>query len=64
MAKGERLGSKDPEQLAADLAKAGVEAIALTYVDNSGITRVKGVPTRKPAAFASGVGMSPCSTSS
>ncbi len=60
MAKGERLESKDPEQLATALSKAGVEAVALTYVDNSGITRVKGVPPRKlAAAVASGVGMSP-----
>ena len=60
MAKGERLESKDPEQLADALSKAGVEAVALTYVDNSGITRVKGVPTAKlAAAVASGVGMSP-----
>jgi glutamine synthetase len=42
------------------LAGKGVEGIALTYVDNTGITRVKAVPTsRLEAACTSGVGMSP-----
>ncbi len=42
------------------LTDAGVHAVALTYVDNSGITRVKAVPVAKlPAAAAWGVGMSP-----
>jgi glutamine synthetase len=51
---------KDPSQLAAALSEAGVGAVALTYVDNSGITRVKAVPTsRLEAAVTSGVGMSP-----
>ena len=67
MANGEDLvtdeelsGSTDPAQLAAALSEAGVEAVALTYVDNSGITRVKAVPTsRLEAAVSSGVGMSP-----
>ena len=60
MAKGERSESKDLAQLMAALLKAGVEAIALTYVDNSGITRVKAVPTNKlVAAVSAGIGMSP-----
>jgi len=49
-----------PSKLAAELAARGVDGIALTYVDNTGITRVKAVPTsRLEAAAASGVGMSP-----
>jgi len=52
--------TNDPSQVAAALSEAGVAAIALTYVDNSGITRVKAVPTsRLEAAVTSGVGMSP-----
>ncbi|MDQ3733810.1 MAG: glutamine synthetase family protein [Actinomycetota bacterium] len=43
-----------------ELQDAGVVAVALTFVDNSGITRVKGVPVAKlPSAAAWGVGMSP-----
>jgi len=43
-----------------ELEDAGVVAVALTYVDNSGITRVKTVPVAKlPAAAMWGVGMSP-----
>lgn len=42
------------------LAAAGVEIVALTYVDNSGITRVKGVPIGRLAdAAVHGIGMSP-----
>jgi glutamine synthetase len=42
------------------LATAGVEAIALTYVDNSGITRAKAVPIANlPEVARRGVGMSP-----
>jgi glutamine synthetase len=42
------------------LSAAEVDAIALTYVDNSGITRVKAIPTAKlESAVSSGVGMSP-----
>ena len=56
-------GSPDaagPARLAEDLARKGVEAIALTYVDNSGITRVKAIPTaRLEVAMTRGVGMSP-----
>jgi len=49
-----------PAQLARDLIGRGVDGVALTYVDNAGITRVKAVPTaRLEAAAASGIGMSP-----
>lgn len=45
---------------AAALAGRGVRAVALTWVDNAGITRVKAVPVgRLPEAAAWGVGMSP-----
>jgi glutamine synthetase len=45
--------------LAEDLTAAGVVAIALTWVDNVGVTRVKAVPTARLAhAMAWGVGMS------
>jgi len=47
-------------ELLGELEDAGVVAVALTYVDNSGITRVKAVPLAKlPSAAAWGVGMSP-----
>ncbi|MGI8626529.1 MAG: glutamine synthetase [Geodermatophilaceae bacterium] len=43
-----------------ELEDAGVVGVALTYVDNSGITRVKAVPVAKlPVAAEWGVGMSP-----
>ncbi|KQS71349.1 glutamine synthetase family protein [Modestobacter sp. Leaf380] len=43
-----------------ELADAGVVAVALPWVDTSGITRVKTVPLAKlPSAAAWGVGMSP-----
>ncbi|HXY46143.1 MAG TPA: glutamine synthetase family protein [Acidimicrobiales bacterium] len=46
--------------LVEQLTARGVDGIALTYVDNTGITRVKAVPTaRLEAATTSGVGMSP-----
>src|SRR5262245_1277869 len=47
-------------QTAADLAARGVVAVALTWVDNSGVTRVKAVPlARLEHAAAWGVGASP-----
>lgn len=47
-------------ELLGELEEAGVQGVALTYVDNSGITRVKTVPVAKlPSAAAWGVGMSP-----
>jgi glutamine synthetase len=46
--------------LVAGLAARDVRAVALTWVDNAGITRVKTVPVaRLPEAAAWGVGMSP-----
>jgi len=46
--------------IGAGLAAAGVDGVALTYVDNAGVTRVKAVPvTGLPHAAAWGVGMSP-----
>ncbi|MEU5127149.1 glutamine synthetase family protein [Streptomyces mobaraensis] len=47
-------------QEAAQLTALGVQAVALTWVDNAGITRVKAVPTARLAHAARwGVGMSP-----
>lgn len=46
--------------LAAGLAEDGVAGVALSYVDNAGVTRVKTVPVaRLPHAAGWGVGMSP-----
>src|ERR1700730_19158901 len=51
---------RSPSVLAEELAARGVDGIALTFVDNTGITRVKAVPTsRLEAATTTGVGMSP-----
>ena len=48
------------EEIGAGLADRGVRTVALTWVDNAGITRVKAVPTaRLGHAAAWGVGMSP-----
>lgn len=42
------------------LIEHGVEGVALSYVDNAGVTRVKSVPVEKlPHAAGWGVGMSP-----
>ncbi len=47
-------------ELADVLARSGVRAVALTWVDNAGVTRVKAVPIdRLEAAETWGVGMSP-----
>lgn len=47
------------EQLVADLADSGVVAVATSFVDNAGISRVKSVPLdRLPALAAWGVGFS------
>jgi glutamine synthetase len=47
-------------ELADALSRSGVRAVALTWVDNAGVTRVKTVPIdRLVAAAAWGVGMSP-----
>ncbi|WP_030266708.1 glutamine synthetase family protein [Streptomyces sp. NRRL B-24484] len=49
------------EQAAAELAGAGVDAVALGWVDNAGITRTKAVPVaRLPHAVRHGIGASPC----
>ena len=46
--------------VASSLAVDGVDGVALSYVDNAGVTRVKAVPvTGLPHAAAWGVGMSP-----
>lgn len=51
--------SKLAEGLLAGLAAQGVVAVAATFVDNSGITRVKAVPlSRLPQLAAWGVGIS------
>jgi glutamine synthetase len=52
--------SADPAKLAAELAAQGVVGVAGSYVDNSGIARVKGVPVaRLERAARCGIGMSP-----
>lgn len=52
--------ARDAEELVAELAAREVTAVALTWVDNAGITRVKAVPTaRLEHAARWGVGMSP-----
>lgn len=44
-----------------ELAARGVRLVAVTWVDNSGITRVKAVPLEKlDSAAAWGIGASPC----
>ncbi|MFZ0215937.1 MAG: glutamine synthetase family protein [Candidatus Dormiibacterota bacterium] len=49
------------EELSASLRGDGAQAIALTYVDNSGVTRAKTIPVaRLGSASAWGIGMSPC----
>ncbi len=53
-------GSPSAAALTDELAERGIAGIALNYVDNTGITRVKAIPTaRLEAATKSGVGMSP-----
>jgi len=48
------------QAIAEALTENGVSAVALTFVDNAGLCRVKAVPTyRLPEAASSGVGMSP-----
>ncbi|MGW1076107.1 glutamine synthetase family protein [Streptomyces sp. NPDC002537] len=55
----EHAGSQ-ARQHAARLAAKDIHGVALTWVDNSGVTRVKAVPTaRLPQAAQWGVGMSP-----
>jgi glutamine synthetase len=56
-------GLDDPERarrLAEELGERGVQVIALTWVDNAGITRAKAIPVgRLDDAVTRGVGMSP-----
>jgi glutamine synthetase len=48
------------ESVVDQLAEQGVVGVAATWVDNSGVTRVKAVPlSRLPAAAAWGIGASP-----
>lgn len=48
-------------RLRKELAARGVRMVAVTFVDNSGLTRVKAVPLdRLEAAAAWGIGVSPC----
>lgn len=55
-----RIQQEQATELVGPLEDAGVVGVALTFVDNSGVTRVKTVPVAKlPAAAAWGVGMSP-----
>lgn len=55
-----RMEAGTAQERAARLVAAGVRAVALTYVDNAGVTRVKCVPVdRLDAACTWGVGMSP-----
>jgi glutamine synthetase len=56
----ERGDSERAGHLADELDGRGVQAVALTWVDNAGVTRVKAVPTGRLAdACTRGVGMSP-----
>ncbi|MFJ6787299.1 glutamine synthetase family protein [Streptomyces angustmyceticus] len=51
---------QEARQLAARLSAEGVRNVALTWVDNAGITRVKTIPAERLAAAAErGIGMSP-----
>lgn len=51
----------DAERSADGLREQGVVGVALTFVDNGGVTRVKTIPTgRLVPAVTWGVGMSPC----
>ena len=51
---------RDPTAVAALLAARGVVGVAISFVDNSGIARVKGFPaSRLDEAVARGIGMSP-----
>lgn len=53
--------AQEAKAIAAELAERGVAGVAVTWVDNSGITRVKAVPlTKLERAAAWGIGVSPC----
>ena len=60
MARGNADAPREIAELAADLASNGVVGVAASYVDNSGIARVKTVPVaRLENAVTQGIGMSP-----
>jgi len=60
IAVGQMVQAEHAEQLAVALAAHGVQLVALTWVDNAGVTRVKAVPVGELAYAARwGVGMSP-----
>jgi glutamine synthetase len=49
-----------PAELEAELTDAGIAGVAITFVDNSGVARVKGIPTSRITDAASrGVGTPP-----
>jgi glutamine synthetase len=49
-----------PDEIAAELADAGIAGVAVTMVDNSGVTRVKGIPVARLAdAAVRGIGAPP-----
>jgi glutamine synthetase len=53
-------GHTDPAELSAELAAQGVVGVAGSFVDNSGIARVKTVPVGRLTSVAEqGIGMSP-----
>ncbi|WP_407914405.1 glutamine synthetase [Kitasatospora sp. NE20-6] len=53
--------AEQAHRAAAGLTAAGIDAVALAWVDNAGITRAKAVPVaRLPHAVRHGVGASPC----
>ena len=57
---GDETARRPADALVERLRAGGVELVALSYVDNGGIGRVKGVPTAKLAdAAVDGIGMSP-----
>jgi glutamine synthetase len=60
IARGNADASREIARRAADLASQGVVGVAASYVDNSGIARVKTVPlARLQTAVTDGIGMSP-----
>src|SRR5512144_1688094 len=54
------MGDRDVTAVIADLSARGVVGVAISYVDNSGIARVKAFPLRRLGhAVQHGIGMSP-----
>jgi hypothetical protein len=39
--------SPEPAELEAELTEAGIAGVAITFVDNSGVIRVKGIPASR-----------------